>query len=427
MAVMVAFSWRHWSTMEEPHPQGLIARSGTEPEACSMETISPWYLSYVGGQWVFQLSSEFLKLAATFLCKMPCLLQVSGGVECPRVQKAWKGNASTLGCYRQDLYGMFSCLSRSCWPDQPHQEQPRLLLAVAPSGAPRSCPTIYEQPRGIAKQDRSSVSSYASSRSAPPTQGVDGPVPPTPAQQSLLDAWNEVLREYSADQQCTAEFVREHLRLATLDTILPGYEIQWLASQWRVSLLTDNVTALGDCFDSAVRSYLDGFTTEWLFGSTPTMHTDVTEPEEVMQRWLDDAIYPQVVPRPLAFKQVIIAHLFSGRRRPHDFQFLCRGGLYASKLLAVGPQRWHYIFSTLGELAAAWHQRFVFACNSPRGDSLHSLAGPPCETWSLCTEAGIDGWFRPSTSSIPSRASWILPLTLFGIATSVGRKRFAWC
>ena len=119
-----------------------------------------------------------------------------------------------------------------------------------------------------------------SSDSLPAEQAYEA-VPPTADQQDLLDQWTVILREWFHFPEVLPEEIREALRTATLHTFLPGHEIQWLASQWRVMLLQEQTTSLNDNFDTGLRGYLDGFTAQWLLQDDEQPIAQIKEPDEV--------------------------------------------------------------------------------------------------------------------------------------------------
>lgn len=215
---------------------------------------------------------------------------------------------------------------------------------------------------------------------APPAFGA---IPPTADQQDLLDHWTVILREWYHDPTVSVAEVREALRVATLYTFLPGYEIQWLASQWRVILLQDGATTLEDTFDAALKDYLDRFTVQWLLQDASQPAVQISDPDEVFEHWsmIDPLQCP--IPRPIRYHQVVIAHLFSGRRRPGDFQSYAESARLPDGLscLAISVD---IIFSvTWGRETL---ELFLHAIHC--GIILCMLAGPPCESWSIARLRG---------------------------------------
>ena len=232
-----------------------------------------------------------------------------------------------------------------------------------------------------------------------PPPPAPGNIPPTDDQQALLDEWNAVLRRWrlsEGDTGTTAAQLREELRVATLQTFLPGFEIQWLASQWRISLLADAAVQLEDRFDQALKWYLDDFSVSWLLGGSLGPTTDITEPEEVMKHWIMVGNAPRTIPRPFQFKQVVVAHLFSGRRRERDFQSYVEQAVlpesYKSLALSVD-----IIFSLRWGNLLRVETRELFLHAIRQGVIACILAGPPCESWSIARKRGltIDSGPRP--------------------------------
>lgn len=209
-----------------------------------------------------------------------------------------------------------------------------------------------------------------------------------------------ILREWHQSPDVTPNEIREALRTATLHTFLPGHEIQWLASQWRVMLLQEHTTSLDDNFDTALRAYLDGFTAQWLLQDSiqPTVH--ILDPDAVFAHWRTQEPSSRPVPRPLGFAQVVVAHLFSGRRRPGDFQSFAEaailpGGLTCSALSVdiIFSVQWGNLLrkETLELFLRAVHCGVIICI----------LAGPPCESWSIARLRGgvLDDGPRPVRSA----------------------------
>lgn len=101
---------------------------------------------------------------------------------------------------------------------------------------------------------------------------------------------------------------------------------------------------------------------------------------DIVDRWLADKVKAGFVMRPLPYKPVMIAHLFSGHRRPGDLQeFLERIMIepHEVKVLSVD-----IVFSEeLGNLAKPGiYPKFrdAFHC----GLLVAAGCGPPCESWS---------------------------------------------
>ena len=221
----------------------------------------------------------------------------------------------------------------------------------------------------------------------PPPLPVTNPTP-TPDQQELLDAWNGVLSAYEWDTLEIAE-VREQLRIATLDTYLPTHEILYVAKSLRLQLQQTGIIRVGMGLHRALTRYIDEYSVEWLLNDQESPQCEVKDPQQVLAVWTGLEVKTTIVPKPLAFRQIIVAHLFSGRRRTEDFQDWAmreqwRDSRYTTWALSVD-----IIFSTQwGDLSNpktyAW---FIDAIQSSYLVAV--LAGPPCETWSVARERGL--------------------------------------
>lgn len=165
-------------------------------------------------------------------------------------------------------------------------------------------------------------------------------------------------------------------------------------------LLQEHTTSLDDNFDTALRAYLDGFTAQWLLQDSiqPTVH--ILDPDAVFAHWRTQEPSSRPVPRPLGFAQVVVAHLFSGRRRPGDFQSFAEaailpGGLTCSALSVdiIFSVQWGNLLrkETLELFLRAVHCGVIICI----------LAGPPCESWSIARLRGgvLDDGPRPVRSA----------------------------
>lgn len=96
---------------------------------------------------------------------------------------------------------------------------------------------------------------------------------------------------------------------------------------------------------------------------------------------------------------IIIAHLFSGRRRPHDYQSFveaaCMPDNYSQLVLSVD-----IIFSVRWGNLLRRETRDLFLHAIHQGAIACILAGPPCETWSRARKRGltVDSGPRPVRS-----------------------------
>ena len=152
----------------------------------------------------------------------------------------------------------------------------------------------------------------------PPTVEVADPTP-SAEQQVLFDAWELVRNTDGIDLQ-DHERVRELLRIATLDTTLPIHEILYVAWSWLRLLRLRGLVVQGQGFDAVFVGFIRGLDAPWLLQDQSLRRPRVTDPEEILTLWMRDAPSALPIPRPLKLMQVIVAHLFSGRRRVGDLQ-----------------------------------------------------------------------------------------------------------
>ena len=230
-----------------------------------------------------------------------------------------------------------------------------------------------------------------------PAYKVNGPVPiplplhdpqPSQEQQLLLDSWYVVQGQFPPPT-LEVSAIREALRLATLDTTLPVFEILYVARSWRLQLQRCNQWDEDDGFAVALNRYINDFSIQWLFADATVPDKPIEDPVTVLDHWTLHGSGVVMVPRPISYRQIMIAHLFSGRRRSGDFQEWAsltsfQDGKFTTLPLSVDiifSERWGNL------LNPATAALFYDAIRS--GLLVAVLAGPPCETWSIARQRGL--------------------------------------
>ena len=233
---------------------------------------------------------------------------------------------------------------------------------------------------------------YRLSGPKPPLVDVADPMPST-AQQELFDAWDQVRCNVGNNFQ-DHEQVRELLRLATLDTVLPIHEILYVAWSWLRLLRGQGTVVIDQGFDQVFTRFIRGLDAPWLLQDQSLRRPKVTDPEEILSLWLNGPPTTLPVPRPLKLKQIIVAHLFSGRRRPGDLQAqleqLCfpGGEVVVLSVDIIFSEQWGNL------LRPDTLELFLRAC---REGLIIAIVAGPCETWSIARLRAYmgDGGPRP--------------------------------
>ena len=177
----------------------------------------------------------------------------------------------------------------------------------------------------------------------PPQQIVADPIP-TEDQHALLRAWRETIAGFEVETIHTGD-VREALRIATLETCLPPFEILYVAKSLRLQMQKDGEIIFGVGIHRGFTRFINEFTVEWLLGESSKPTVELKDPQEVLQRWRHGEQRHRVVPKPLRFRQILVAHLFSGRRRPDDFQEWATREVWTDQRFGAVPLSVDIIFS----------------------------------------------------------------------------------
>lgn len=222
----------------------------------------------------------------------------------------------------------------------------------------------------------------------------------TEEQQALLQAWREAIMGFDVDTP-HSEDVREALRVATLDTCLPTFEILCVAKCLRLQMQKDGEIIFGVGIHRGFTRYINEYTVKWLLGERSKPTVELKDPQQVLQRWRHGQQLHNVVPKPLCYKQILIAHLFSGRRRPDDFQEWATREVWCDQRFGTVPLSVDIIFpEEWGNLSNP--QTFAWFVDAVISNQLVAiLVGPPCETWSIARERGLyaDDGPKPLRSS----------------------------
>ena len=206
--------------------------------------------------------------------------------------------------------------------------------------------------------------------------------------QRLLDAWEEIRRDpLYTDSYVWFRRISDRLRRASLQTTLSAVELRMLMAEWRGSLLAAGMTTEHYGFDRGIQHFQEVFSAQW-FLETDQPEEQIKDPMQMIDEWLRQKPRWVPVPRPIRFRQILVAHLYSGRRREGDIQsFAEQHWLHTSgrmRVLSVD-----IIFSeTWGNLMRQ-QTREVFLHAAMQGILTAVVAGPPCETWSIARRKGL--------------------------------------
>ena len=198
----------------------------------------------------------------------------------------------------------------------------------------------------------------------------------TPSQQQQWDNWTASLEAIL--QTDSLDDALHLLKESTSKTTLHQDEVEHLYQQW--SLWHNDCDLKGCTWQELGEVFRLCFSFEWFHPASGGHEVPIKRALDIVDRWLADQVKASFVMRPLPYKPVMIAHLFSGHRRLGDLQeFLERIVIepHEVKVLSVD-----IVFSEeLGNLAKpAVYSKFrdAFQC----GLLVAAGCGPPCESWS---------------------------------------------
>lgn len=225
----------------------------------------------------------------------------------------------------------------------------------------------------------------------PPVLRADGPpLPdnelihlhgPNEDQLALLRQWHRVWNE-TAEHNNYPPTILEMLRDTLTTTTLPIAEIQMLALYWRDDLVRDGIITEMDGLHWALTRLEERITAAWALRQPAETEDLVTSTDEILDAWLQATPRVQSVPRPLRFRQVVLAHLFSGRRRPGDIQQCAEEARWITPDGCASLSVDIIFHEKLGNLL---HEptRDLFIRAAAAGILTAVISGPPCETWTV--------------------------------------------
>lgn len=225
----------------------------------------------------------------------------------------------------------------------------------------------------------------------PPVLRADGPpLPdnelihlhgPNDDQLALLRQWHRVWNE-TAEHNNYPPTILEMLCDTMTTTTLPIAEIQMLALYWRDDLVRDDIITETDGLFWALTRLEERLTAAWALRQPAETEDLVTSTDEILDAWLQATPRVQSVPRPLRFRQVVLAHLFSGRRRPGDIQQCAEEARWITPDGCASLSVDIIFHEKLGNLL---HEptRDLFIRAAAAGILTAVISGPPCETWTI--------------------------------------------
>ena len=202
-------------------------------------------------------------------------------------------------------------------------------------------------------------------------------------QDELLEKWQAAFSSYRG----TGALV-ERLRQATLSTCLYHKEILALFAEWSQRCITEEEDATLH-YLMIFRVFTSSASSEWFLTGLKSCTRKEDTAMVFFQRQsdqLDEIGYD--VPARMAYRPKVMAHLFSGTRRPFDIQHVMEEHAWmALSIDIIFDREW-------GDLNNP--TTFHFFTEALRIGILRAwVAGPPCETWSRARENHVQGGPRP--------------------------------
>lgn len=225
----------------------------------------------------------------------------------------------------------------------------------------------------------------------PPVLRADGPpLPekevihlhgPNADQLELLRHWHAAWHNVEKHKHYPP-MILELLRDALTATTLPIPEIRMLALYWRDELVQGGEVTSQDGIYWALTMLEQRITATWALRIAEETQEEIEDPHEILQEWLCQTIKIDIVPRPIRFRQVVLAHLFSGRRRPGDVQQCAEEAVWPTPAGCASLSVDIIFHEQLGNLL---HEptRALFIRAAAAGILTAIISGPPCETWTI--------------------------------------------
>ena len=214
-----------------------------------------------------------------------------------------------------------------------------------------------------------------------PEQDVVHLIGPTEDQLALLRLWHQIWHYVPTHNQYPPAIL-EQLRDTLTTTVLPIPELQMLAIHWRDDLVHAGTLSEEDGLYWALTKLAERITATWALRLPEQVETTATITTEILEGWLGSAVVVESIPRPLKFRQVVLAHLFSGRRRQGDVQQCAEEARWLTPDGCVSLSVDIIFHECLGNLL---HEptRALFIRAAAAGILTAIIAGPPCETWTV--------------------------------------------
>ena len=196
-------------------------------------------------------------------------------------------------------------------------------------------------------------------------------LPLTTEEQRLHDAWTDVLTNHSSE---LGEDLVLHFKQIAATTFLACAELRETFARWLLALPEDFCTVH---MLKQGHIFLQNCYPKWFLGENTHCAIEAIDPHEQIRRWRESLVpVTQTIVRGPVYRAVVIAHLFSGRRRTGDLQS------HAETWFAT-QQREHLILSVdiifdahMGDLLRA-ETKALFRRAIREGIITAIISGPP--------------------------------------------------
>ena len=206
--------------------------------------------------------------------------------------------------------------------------------------------------------------------------------------QTLQTSYDSIHTPDSGDQ------LAQTLQRLVCDSFMHQDEFIDALLRWSLHTLVSN-SACDVAWRWAVSNFVDRCSADFFLDGEEGMILEVLDYQETLEHWLCIKAKVVCVPRPLEYNPILMAHIYSGHRRPGDLQDALDNLQLPAQCKGLTLSVDIVFHETYGNLLKK--ETYLLFVRLIRAHKLVVVcAGPPCESWSRARLHGeVDGGPRP--------------------------------